>query len=173
MVDVFRALDDETRRLVLDELAESDGKTLYEICSLLTMRHGLGLTRQAISQHLGVLESAGLVVTERRGRSKFHYFNPERLLAVIAQSPSLLGIGLDEDTSAVVYADRSMEVVGKGAVTVLDGSSIQTDAHQAKGHRPIMISGAVVHSLPDGSWFDLRARTLLAGAPGMEREASE
>jgi len=71
------------------------------------------------------------------------------------------------------YADRSMEVVGKGAVTVLDGSSIQTDAHQAKGHRPIMISGAVVHSLPDGSWFDLRARTLLAGAPGMEREASE
>ena len=36
-----------------------------------------------------------------------------------------------------------------------------------------MVSGAVVHSLPDGSWFDLRARTLLAGAPGMEREASE
>jgi cyanophycinase len=67
----------------------------------------------------------------------------------------------------------AVPVVGKGALTVLVGSRVQTDAPQAKGHRPIMISGAVVHSLPDGSWFDLRARTLLAGAPGMEREASE
>lgn len=71
VVDVFRALADETRRLVLDELAASDGKSLFEICSLLTTRHGLGLTRQAISQHLGVLESAGLIMTERRGRTKF------------------------------------------------------------------------------------------------------
>jgi DNA-binding transcriptional ArsR family regulator len=79
VVDVFRALDDETRRLILDELASRDGKTLFEICSVLATRHGVSLTRQAISQHLGVLESAGLVVTERRGRSKFHYFNPEPL----------------------------------------------------------------------------------------------
>lgn len=61
------------------ELAASDGKTLFEICSLLTTRHGLGLTRKAIFQHLGVLESAGLVMTERRGRPKFHYFNPAPL----------------------------------------------------------------------------------------------
>jgi len=116
---------------------------------------------------LGVLH--GVVIDqhfEQRGRFG-------RLLAVVAQSPSLLGIGLDEDTSAIVYADRSMEVVGKGAVTVLDGSRVQTDAHQAKGHRPILVSGAVVHALPDGSWFDLRGRTLLAEAPGEEREASE
>ncbi len=84
---MFRALDDETRRLVLDELAVSDGKTLFEICSLLAMRHGLGLTRQAISQHLGLLESAGLVVTERRGRSKFHYFNPGPLAEIIERWP--------------------------------------------------------------------------------------
>ena len=82
MADVFRALDDKTRRLVLDELAASDGQTLFEICSVLAMRHGLGLTRQAISQHLAVLESAGLVTTERRGRSKFHYFNPEPLTEI-------------------------------------------------------------------------------------------
>jgi DNA-binding transcriptional ArsR family regulator len=87
VVDVFRALDDETRRLVLDELAASDGKTLFEICSLLTTRHDLSLTRQAISQHLGVLESAGLVVTERRGRSKFHYFNPEPLAEITGRWP--------------------------------------------------------------------------------------
>ena len=87
MVDVFRALDDQTRRLVLDELAARDGQTLFEICSLLTTRHGLGLTRQAISQHLGVLESAGLVVTERRGRSKFHFFNPEPLAEITRRWP--------------------------------------------------------------------------------------
>jgi DNA-binding transcriptional ArsR family regulator len=87
VVDVFRALDDATRRGVLDELAAGDGKTLFEICSLLTTRHGLGLTRQAISQHLGVLESAGLVMTERRGRSKFHYFNPEPLAEITRRWP--------------------------------------------------------------------------------------
>ena len=57
VVDVFRALDDETRRLVLDELSVRDGQTLFEICSTLTMRHGLSLTRQAISQHLGAPSS--------------------------------------------------------------------------------------------------------------------
>ena len=82
VADVFRALDDETRRLILDELAARDGQTLFEICTLLTTRHGLGSTRQAISQHLAVLEDAGLVVTERRGRSKFHYFNSEPLAAI-------------------------------------------------------------------------------------------
>lgn len=79
---MFHALDDATRRLVLDELAARDGQTLFEICSVLTMRHGLTLTRQAISQHLTVLESAGLVETERRGRSKFHFFNPEPLAEI-------------------------------------------------------------------------------------------
>jgi len=88
VVDVYRALDDETRRLVLDELAARDGQTLFEICSVLTMRHGLSLTRQAISQHLGVLESAGLLVTERRGRSKFHYFNREPLAKITRRWPA-------------------------------------------------------------------------------------
>lgn len=87
VADVFRALDDETRRLILDELAASDGQTLFEICTLLTMRHGLGSTRQAISQHLAVLESAGLVVTERRGRAKFHFFNSEPLAAITQRWP--------------------------------------------------------------------------------------
>ncbi len=87
MADVFKALDDETRRLILDELAASDGKTLFEICSLLAGKHGVGSTRQAISQHLAVLESAGLITTERRGRSKFHYFDSEPLAAVIERWP--------------------------------------------------------------------------------------
>ena len=87
VANVFRALDDETRRVILDELAARDGQTLFEICSRLTAKHGLGLSRQAISQHLAVLESAGLVVTERRGRAKFHFFNSEPLAAINRRWP--------------------------------------------------------------------------------------
>jgi len=87
MADVFRALDDETRRLIVDELYSSAGKTLFEICALLAGKHDIGSTRQAISQHLAVLESAGLVTTERRGRSKFHYFNSEPLAAITRRWP--------------------------------------------------------------------------------------
>lgn len=85
--DVFRALDDETRRLILDELAARDGQTLFEICSTLTMRHGVGSTRQAISQHLAVLEDAGLVTTERRGRTKLHFFHQAPLTAITERWP--------------------------------------------------------------------------------------
>jgi DNA-binding transcriptional ArsR family regulator len=73
--DVFHALADATRRRILDELAERDGQTLFEICSRLAMRHGLTSTRQAVSQHLGVLEEAGLVATRREGRYKFHHLD--------------------------------------------------------------------------------------------------
>lgn len=87
MDPLFRALADETRRLILDELAAEDGQTLFAICALLTTKHGLSSTRQAISQHLAVLEEAGLVVTERRGRSKFHYFNSAPLAAITQRWP--------------------------------------------------------------------------------------
>lgn len=87
VADIFRALDDETRRLILDDLSARDGQTLFEICTMMALRHGLSITRQAISQHLGVLESAGLVVTEKRGRSKFHYFNPGPLAEINERWP--------------------------------------------------------------------------------------
>ncbi|MCT1478273.1 helix-turn-helix transcriptional regulator [Microbacterium sp. p3-SID336] len=87
MTDLFHALDDETRRRILDELSARDGQTLFEICTTLAMRHGVTSTRQAVSQHLAVLESAGLVSTERRGRSKFHYFHPEPLARIAERWP--------------------------------------------------------------------------------------
>ena len=71
--DVFKALADPTRRAILDELTDRDGQTLFELCSRLATKHGMGLTRQAISQHINVLESAGLVRTRREGRYKFHH----------------------------------------------------------------------------------------------------
>lgn len=77
--DVFKALADPTRRKILDELAERDGQTLFEICSRLAMKHQLGSSRQAISQHLEVLIRADLVVSRRAGRYKFHHLNTEPL----------------------------------------------------------------------------------------------
>ena len=70
--DVFKALADPTRRVLLDELQERNGQTLFELCSRLITRHGLSSSRQAVSQHLDVLEAAGLVRTRREGRYKFH-----------------------------------------------------------------------------------------------------
>lgn len=75
MGDVFKALADPTRRAILDELTERDGQTLFELCARLAMKHGMGSTRQAISQHIDVLESAGLVRTQREGRYKFHHLD--------------------------------------------------------------------------------------------------
>jgi DNA-binding transcriptional ArsR family regulator len=75
MADVFEALAAPARRAILDVLCERDGQTLFEICSRLTMQRNLTLTRQAISQHLDVLEDAGLVTTKREGRYKYHYLD--------------------------------------------------------------------------------------------------
>jgi DNA-binding transcriptional ArsR family regulator len=70
--DVFKALADPTRRTILDELTERDGQTLFELCARLATKHQLASSRQAISQHLAVLEEAGLVATRKEGRYKFH-----------------------------------------------------------------------------------------------------
>ncbi|AKS32520.1 transcriptional regulator [Mycolicibacterium goodii] len=83
MGDVFKALADPTRRTILDELTERDGQTLFEICARLLTNHGLSSTRQAISQHLDVLEGAGLIETRREGRYKFHHINTAPLEPIV------------------------------------------------------------------------------------------
>jgi cyanophycinase len=85
-----------------------------------------------------------------------------RLLAIIAQNPSLIGIGVDEDTAAVVSPGRVLEVIGRRSVTIIDGSQSETDAWEVKAHRPLMISNVVLHSLPAGYRFDLDRRERLA-----------
>lgn len=79
MGDVYKALAEPTRRKILDELTERNGQTLFELCSRLATRYRLGSSRQAISQHLAVLEEAGLVETRREGRYKFHDLRTEPL----------------------------------------------------------------------------------------------
>jgi cyanophycinase len=85
-----------------------------------------------------------------------------RLLAIIAQNPSLLGIGVDEDTAGVVGPDRVLEVIGRRSVTIIDGVDSETDAWEVKAHRPLMISNVILHSLPSGYRFDLDRRERLA-----------
>lgn len=75
MDSLFKALADPTRRAVLDELTENDGQTLFELCQRLVVRHQINSSRQAISQHLDLLEDAGLVKVKRQGRYKFHFIN--------------------------------------------------------------------------------------------------
>jgi len=68
--DVFKALADPTRRFLLDLLFERDGRTLTEL------EQGIDMTRIGVMKHLRILEDAGLVVTQKTGREKFHYLNP-------------------------------------------------------------------------------------------------
>jgi DNA-binding transcriptional ArsR family regulator len=84
---LFKALSDGTRRAILDELTDRDGQTLFELCNRLISRHGLGSSRQAISQHLDVLEAAGLVRTTRQGRYKFHFLDGSPLRAITERWP--------------------------------------------------------------------------------------
>jgi DNA-binding transcriptional ArsR family regulator len=69
--EVFKALADPSRRLLLDALHERDGQTLGELCERLP-----ALTRFGVMKHLGVLEAANLVTTRKVGREKHHFLNP-------------------------------------------------------------------------------------------------
>ncbi len=83
MGDVFKALADPTRRAILDELQLRNGQTLFELCTRLISKHGLSSSRQAVSQHLDVLEAAGLVRTRREGRYKFHDLDTAPLRTIV------------------------------------------------------------------------------------------
>lgn len=76
MDEVFRALADASRRRLLDDLNRRDGQTLRDLCA------GSVMTRQSVSKHLAVLESANLVSTVRRGREKLHYLNAAPINAI-------------------------------------------------------------------------------------------
>jgi cyanophycinase len=110
----------------------------------------------ALAAGLGVLPS---VIVDQHFQQRNRY---GRLLSVIAQNPQLLGLGVDEDTAGVVGPDGVMEVIGRGSVTIVDGASAETNAWDVHGHRPVMISGVILHALPAGYRFDLRRRQRLA-----------
>jgi cyanophycinase len=102
-----------------------------------------------------------------------------RLLMIVAQSPQLLGIGVDEDTCAVVTRDEDddggaprqlLRVIGKGSVTIFDPAHLVSNAHEAKRSSPLLASGVVLHVLPAGATFDLTARALVPQPQAVDPE---
>lgn len=99
-----------------------------------------------------------------------------RLLMIVSQSPQLLGMGVDEDTAAVISrqdGNEVLRVVGRGSVTLFDGTHMVTDAHEAKERRPILASGVILHILPSGSVFDLTTRQLRPQAPRIDPDEAD
>jgi cyanophycinase len=126
--------------------------------------------RQRMSQLAGGLGLVQGAIVDQHFAQRNRY---GRLLSLVAQSPGLLGIGVDEDTAAVVRGTH-LEVVGRGAVTIFDGSRITSNAHYASRSEAILASGVVLHVLPATATFDLKARVLLSyGAQPPAEELAE
>ncbi len=120
---------------------------------------GLGLIRDVVvDQHFGQRNRYG------------------RLLMLVAQSPHLLGIGIDEDTGALITevdGHEVLRVLGRGVVTVFDGRNVVSNAHEARRTAPLLASGVVMHVLPGGSMFDLTTKTLIREAPVVDPTEAE
>jgi cyanophycinase len=118
-----------------------------------------------LSAGLGLLRGVGI---DQHFEQRNRY---GRLLSLVAQSPSLLGLGVDEDTAAVIDDGSRLEVIGRGAVTVVDGQNLVSIAFVAKAH--VSATGVWGGAARATCWsqFDLTIRTLLAhqtAVPGPE-----
>jgi cyanophycinase len=84
-----------------------------------------------------------------------------RLVTMVAYNPNLIGLGVDEDTAALIMPDDTLEVLGRGSVLIVDGSHLRSDIAATQGRRPLTVTNAVVHFIADGGRFDLAARAAL------------
>jgi cyanophycinase len=117
---------------------------------MVTMAPGLGLTnRIVVDQHFRQRDRLG------------------RLLTALAFNPFAVGVGLDEDTAAFIAPDETLEVVGSGAVTIVDPSSIEySSMDSAKLGEPVSLLGVKLHIIVRGGAFNLHTRIASAtGAP--------
>jgi cyanophycinase len=110
--------------------------------SLVEMARGLGFIEHVIiDQHFRQRQRIG------------------RLMTVVTLHPSLIGIGVDEDTALVIAPDNSCEVIGSGSVTIVDGSRLAyTDVHKIAPDRLVSVLGATVHILTQGYRYQLDTR---------------
>jgi cyanophycinase len=109
-----------------------------------------------ISAGLGLVED---VIIDQHFDQRGRY---GRLMSMVAASPNLLGMGIDENTAAEIRDARLMSVIGAGAIFVVNARNAITDAPDARRGAPLLVSGAVVHTLPTGSTFDLQHVELTA-----------
>ncbi len=122
---------------------------------LVMLAPGLGLTRRlVIDQHFAQRHRIG------------------RLFSAVALNPFLIGVGIDEDTAIVVTADKKLKVLGRGTVTVIDGSKMaHSDIHEVAHGAPASVMGLSVHVLTQGSGFDVETRTPIL-PPRVQAEAN-
>jgi cyanophycinase len=121
-----------------------------------------------VAAGLGLLDST---VIDQHFEQRNRY---GRLLMIVSQSPQLLGMGVDEDTAAVVTDEAGhdvLRVIGRGAVTIFDPARAVSNSHLAHRSAPILASGIVLHVLPAGARFDLTTRELIPTA--VEPDADE
>lgn len=123
MNKVFKALADPTRRLLLDRLFSDNGQSLGELC------HTLDMSRQAVTQHLAVLEEANLISTTRQGRSKLHFLNP---------------VALEEIRERWInkYEVPRLEALG----------AVKKYAEEAMTDKPSFVYVTYIASTPDNVW---------------------
>ena len=120
-----------------------------------------------VAAGLGLLEQA---VVDQHFDQRNRY---GRLLMIVSQSPQLVGIGVDEDTAAVITDEddrQLLRVLGKGSVTIFDPSQMVTNAYEATRSSPLLASGVVLHVLPEGALFDLGARELVPQEQAVDAE---
>ena len=130
--------------------------------------------KQRMTQVAAGLGLVGSAVIDQHFDQRNRY---GRLLMIVAQSPQLLGIGVDEDTCAVITHEDGpqgrhelLNVLGRGSVTIMDPARIVSNAHEAKRSSPLLASGVVLHVLPAGATFDLTTRTLVPAPTRVDPE---
>jgi uncharacterized protein YndB with AHSA1/START domain/DNA-binding transcriptional ArsR family regulator len=121
--EVFRALADPNRRRLLDSLNARSGQTLNELCA------NLNVTRQSVSKHLGVLESANLITTVWRGREKLHYLNPAPINDI---------------------ADRWIRRYDRARVQAL--ADLKTALEETSMSTPEFVYTTYIHTTPEKLW---------------------
>lgn len=84
-----------------------------------------------------------------------------RLLALVASNPRLLGVGIDEDTAVLIDSERTLEVIGRRSVTIIDGRNMESNIYQVKRYGEISVTGATLHVLTAGRRFDLDNRVVI------------
>ena len=124
-------------------LVTNSGEASYRIKSALLMAPGLGFAADMlIDQHFS-----------ERGRMA-------RLIGAVSQNPRVLGIGIDEDTALIVEHNRRFQVLGEGAVYVVDASkTTYSNIGEEVADRTLSAFGLIVHMLSQGDRFDLATRT--------------
>ncbi len=84
-----------------------------------------------------------------------------RLVSMVSYNPGVLGLGIDEDTAALIWPDGTLEALGRGSVIVVDGTNMKSEVYANRGKRALSVANVVVHFVAEGACFDIEQRQML------------